>query len=84
MYDTRDIYIAFRKAQSLAKNRGYRIPKDWDNHFNNKMKPTDRDNLQKITDYFNTKWQNINPQKYFEAGFDIYKTKAINIKVQII
>lgn len=73
MYTTWDIYCLYRKVQSRVKERGYRLPKDWDSHFNNKLKDNQRENLQKLTDFFNTKWQNIDPERYFEAGFQIYK-----------
>lgn len=74
MYTTWDIYCIFRKSQAMSKNRGYRLPKDWNIHWENKLNKTARDNIQIITDYFNTKWCDISPEMYFEAGFDVYKS----------
>lgn len=73
MYTTWDIYCTFRKVQAQYAGRGYRLPKDWEKFLNEKLNVTSRENLQKLTDYFNTKWYNISPEKYFEAGFDLYK-----------
>lgn len=75
MYTTWDIYCIFRKVQSKGV---YRLPKDWNKHFNNKFGDKQKDCLQKITDYFNTKWQNINPDRYFEVGFQIFKNFNYN------
>jgi hypothetical protein len=73
MYEVIDIYVCFRKAQSNFLNRGYRIPKDFDAHLK-KMNKRNRESLILITDYFNTKWSNIDPETYFECGFDILKS----------
>ena len=78
MYTELDIYIAFRKSQSEKNNRGFRIPKDWDNHFNNKMTEYNRKNLKKITKFFNTKWNQINPELYFNCGFALFKSFSYN------
>ena len=74
MYETLDVYIAFRKAQAESNNRGYRIPKDFDKHINTKMSKKNREALILATKYFNTKWNNINPDRFFEYGFEIYKS----------
>ena len=73
MYTVWDIYKIFRKVQAEVNNRGYRLPKDWSYHWNNKFTKTQRENLQNITNYFNTKWQDIDPHRYFEAGFEVLK-----------
>lgn len=73
MYTTWDIYCIYRQAQADVNNRGYRLPKDWKSHWENKFNKTQKENLQKITDYFNTKWSDIDPYRYFKAGFEIYK-----------
>lgn len=69
-----EVYIAFRKAQSQAKNRPYRLPKDWDTFYKNRMSKSNRENLELITGFFNTKWKNIDPFRYFSCGFELYKS----------
>jgi hypothetical protein len=71
MRERQDVYVAFRKAQSLAKNRGYRLPKDWDT-FYKKLSLKNRNTLTQITHWFNTKWKDIDPQKYFDCGFELF------------
>ena len=72
MYDVFDIYKIFRKAQSEFSNRGYRLPKDWESHYANKMVSENKRALETITGYFNTKWQSINPEQYFSTGFTLF------------
>lgn len=67
------IYLQFRKAQADYNNRGYRMPKNFENHFNNKFKEPNKKALIKITGWFITKWINIDPYKYFMCGFELYK-----------
>ena len=69
-----NVYCAFRKAQSLAKGKAYRLPKCWDTFKQNRMSVKNRDSLDLITGYFSTKWSNIDIDTYMECGFDIYKT----------
>ncbi len=66
------VYESYRRAQSKAFNRPYRLPKDFGLWFVNANKKT-QENLEIITKYFNTKWQNINPEEYFTTGFNIWK-----------
>lgn len=73
MYQIIDVYVAFRKSQANFLNRGYRIPKDFDSHLS-KMNKKNSDALKLITDYFNTKWSNIDPETYFDCGFSLLKT----------
>jgi hypothetical protein len=73
MYEPLDIYVAFRRAQSNILNRGFRIPKDFDKHLNSKMSKSNKDALILATGYFNTKWQNINPEVFFDCGFELFK-----------
>jgi hypothetical protein len=74
MYEPIDIYIAFRKAQADASNRGYRIPKNFEKHMETKMSAKNREALLLSTKYFNTKWNNINIDRFFECGFEIFKS----------
>lgn len=73
MYSTWDIYSTFLKVQANHYNRGYRLPKDWDKHWNEKLSKSKKESLQTITDFFNTKWADISPELYFEAGFSTFK-----------
>jgi hypothetical protein len=72
MYTAFDIYKIFRKCQGDAKGSGYRLPKDWDAHYKNKMTSENRLCLDTVTGFFNTKWQNIDPETYFTLGFEIF------------
>lgn len=69
-----DIYYNFRKAQSESKGRGFRMPKDFDKHLEKKFSEKNRDALLMATNYFNTKWINVNPYRYFQYGFELFKT----------
>jgi hypothetical protein len=72
MYTEFDIYATFRKIQAEQKNRPYKLPKDWNRHFQN-MSKANKENLSKMKDYMNTKWKNIDLEKYFRCGFELYK-----------
>lgn len=78
MYDVEKIYYYFRKAQSSYRGSGFRMPKNFENHFNKRMTSLTRESLRKITRYFNTKWNNIDPYNYFLCGFEIYKSFSYN------
>lgn len=67
------IYVAFRKAQADYHNRGYRLPKDFEKHFNTKFNEFNKKQLIKITGWFITKWQNVDPYNYFKCGFELYE-----------
>lgn len=69
-----NVYYYFRKAQSESKNRGFRMPKDFESHLENKFNKKNREFLLKITDAFNTKWGNVDPYRYFQCGFELLKT----------
>lgn len=72
MYSNYDIYKVFRKCQGAARNSGYRLPKDWVAHYNNKMTRENKLALDTITSFFNTKWANIDPETYFSLGFELF------------
>jgi len=78
MYEIEKIYYNFRKAQSHANSKGFRMPKDFKSHFEKRMNSFTRETLRKITRYFNTKWNNIDPYNYFSCGFELYKTFSYN------
>jgi len=71
--DIRLIYSNFRKAQSFHNNRGYRLPTNFEKHFNTKLSEKNREILSLTTKYFLTKWRNINQFEYFLCGFELYK-----------
>jgi len=60
------VYYYFRKAQSETKNRGFRLPKDFETHLNKKFSKANREALILVTKYFNTKWENIDVYKYMQ------------------
>lgn len=74
MRTSNEIYASFRKAQSKAFNRPYKLPKDFDAFFL-KMRKGDKEALVLATKWFNTKWQNINPDRYFQYGFELLKNR---------
>jgi len=69
-----DIYYNFRKSQSESKGRGFRMPKDFDAHLEKKFSDKNREALLLVTKYFNTKWMNVNPYRYMQCGFELFKT----------
>lgn len=74
------IYVAFRKAQADHFNRGYRLPKNFEDHFNNKFKEQNKKALTKITGWFLTKWQMIDPYMYFKCGFELHDKRFSYMK----
>jgi len=76
----KNIYFQFRKAQADFNNRGFRMPKDFEEHFKKKLAPINQKNLIKITNWFNTKWSNIDPYLYFKCGFDLYNKNFTYVK----
>jgi len=85
LYTPEEIYIAFRKAQAFFKNRGYRLPKDFEKHLETKMSAKNKEALILATKYFNTKWNRIDVERYMLCGFEIFKsytyTQFFNRKV---
>jgi len=69
-----DIYYFFRKAQSESKGRGFRLPKDFESHLQNRFTVKNRESLIMVTGFFNTKWENVDPFRYFQCGFELLKT----------
>lgn len=72
MVDLEFVYSCFRKTQSVAKSRPYRLPKDWDGFYNNRLADQNKKALRVITKFFNTKWSKIDVYKYFECGFELF------------
>ena len=69
-----NVYYFFRKAQSDVKGRGFRMPKDFESHLQNKFSKKNREALLMVTGFFSTKWENVDPYRYFQSGFELLKT----------
>jgi hypothetical protein len=74
------IYYQFRKAQADYNNHGFRMPKNFEDHFKKKLSAINQKKLAKITNWYNTKWSNIDPYRYFTCGFELYKKRFSYIK----
>lgn len=73
MIDKYEVLRCYKKAESKYKNKGYKEPKDiektWD-----KLSDEKKEIIQTLSNYFNTKWYNINPEMYFLSGFKKWKS----------
>lgn len=74
MIDTEHVYYLFRKAQAESKNKGFRMPKDFEKHLNNRFTEKNRESLITVTKWFNTKWNNIDIYRFMKCGFKLFKT----------
>jgi len=70
--DKYDVYIAFRRAQAKALNRPFRIPKDLNKHFETKITLSNHNNIENLSKAFNTRWQNIDIDRYLDYGFQLF------------
>jgi hypothetical protein len=68
-----DVYAAFRRAQANAKGTGYRLPKDWEKFKTTKMTEFNYDCLYKTMVHFNTTLSNVDMDRYFACGFELWK-----------
>jgi len=73
MYTASDIYIKFKEIEGIYKN----IPSVSYSGMG-KLSNENRNKLQKIADYFNTIWQNIDIDEYLKVGFENWKSFNIN------
>ena len=71
MIEIQDTYLSFRGAQSRYLGRGFRIPKNWDSVWS-KMTKENVKQLELITIAFNTRWQNIDMDRYFDYGIELH------------
>ncbi len=69
-----EIYNSFRRAQAQSNNRGFQMPKNFEKHLNNKMSEKNRDALTLATKWFNTKWSRVDPLRFMECGFELFKS----------
>lgn len=67
-----DIYVKFRQSQSRFLNRPYRLPKDFELFVKKRMSENSRKYLESITQRFNTRWVNIDIDRYFDYGFELF------------
>lgn len=69
------VYTLFRKAQAKMSNRPgcFRLPKNWDIYWETKFKPEQREAIRKMTRYMATTWQDIDLERYFECGFELWR-----------
>lgn len=81
------LYLEYLRLKGTINNRPYRLPKDPDLSLE-KLRQTNQSNYDKIktlSDYLNTKWQNIDPVKYLEIGFKLFPkftyTNFLNDKI---
>lgn len=67
-----DVYNAFRRAQSAAKERsGFRTLKDPEAWLAKQTIQT-QESLRLAAAWFNTKWHHINIDKFMACGFELY------------
>lgn len=69
-----DIYLEYLKQKGNSSKRAYRLPKEPELSIE-KLRQTNQanyDKLKTLTDHFNTKWSNIDPQKYLQTGFILF------------
>jgi hypothetical protein len=62
-----DIYLTAKQEITQKKPR------------KTKLTPKNQEIINNITNYFNTKWQNINPYQYFYIGFTLFKSFNYNM-----
>lgn len=53
-------------------NRGFRLPRNWELHKVEKMNAMTVSKLQQAADCFNTRYQNVDMNKYMAVGFELY------------
>jgi len=75
-----EVYESFRIAQSQFIGRPYRLPKDFDKHFRERLSEKNREALVYATKYFSTKWEGIRPVDYFACGFELFGKNFSYIK----
>jgi hypothetical protein len=65
-------YHCFRRAQADNLGRGFKMPKNFEDHLG-KMSEANKEKLIKASNYFLTKWSNIDQYRYFVCGFKLFK-----------
>lgn len=80
MITIEEVYVKFMKHRAFANGRGYNLPKEPSLSVE-KLKqkyPKHYETLRTLTGYFNTKWQNIDLDKYFQCAFKLMPTISYN------
>lgn len=75
-----DIYVKFRKAQSVYSNRPYKIPKDISAFLEKRLTEVNLKNMQKLADALNTNYRNVDVDRYLEYGFELFGKNFSYIK----
>lgn len=71
MVTPENVYIAYQQARARFVNRPYTIPKDW-NKVWSKLGEKSVYNIEMISKAFSTRWANVDPDKYFDCGFELF------------
>lgn len=71
-YTANDIYHIYKKVEFNKKGKDFKKSPDI-----NRLSNENIERLQIIADYFNTIWQNIDPEMYIQCGFKIWKNFKI-------
>lgn len=74
MFTRYDIYVIYNEVKKEITGKGYRLPKDFDYHYQNKLNKSSQDGLQGLADRLNTIWQDIDIYRYMCIGFKLYKS----------
>jgi len=80
MISIEDIYVKFRKAQSVYSNRPYKIPKDISAFLEKRLTEVNLKNMQKLADALNTNYRNVDVDRYLEYGFELFGKNFSYIK----
>ena len=72
MISEMDVYRAFRSVQSSRLGKGYRMPKDWEIFYTNRLSANQQKNLTRSSKYFTTVWNDIDIIRYMECGFELF------------
>lgn len=81
MVKIEDVYLEYLKQKGISSKRPYRLPKDPDLSLE-KLRQSNQSNYDKLktlTDYLNTKWNNIDYVKYLKTGFKLFPTFSYHL-----
>lgn len=71
MITPENVYIAYQQARARYVNRPYKMPKDW-NKIWIKLGEKSVYNIEMIAKAFSTRWANVDIDKYFDCGFELF------------
>lgn len=87
MITIEDVYLSYLKMKGIINKRPYRLPNEPSLSLEKLRQSNQKnyDNIKTLTAYFNTKWNNIDPEKYLECGFKLFPnfsyTNMLNDKI---